>query len=218
MNSKKSYFILFSLCFIALVEFCSPISLESFKNQTVIQWKEKNLAILISTSEETAGVFNDQLWIRGDLKDPSKSFSLFNEWTDAETNLPKRRLWHGPNSHKLAEWYDSNTNGFWEEKHYFNQFAIPKVTIGHIARVDFDLDENGTIDLSFYPYVRFEKLDETGNCVGAIETKVMNPELIGEFLRTKDVLILGEFRKTSVCWKKEPWKSGKKEYIPVYWN
>ncbi len=200
------------------IQSCSPISYDSFKNQNLIQWKEKSLVVLVSTSEEVPGVFNDQLWIRGDLKDPTKSFSLFNEWTDPESNLPKRRLWHGPNSHKLVEWFDANTNGVWEEKHYFNQFAIPKVTIGHVARIDFDLDENGTIDLSFYPYIRFERFDEKGNCIGAIDAKVLRPELFSEFLKTKDITILGKFKQTSVCWKKEPWKSGSKDYIPVYWN
>lgn len=206
--------IYFSLSFLFIL--CTPISVETIKNQKIIQWNEMSLAILISTSEEKDGAFNDHLWIRGDLKDPKNSFSLFNEWTDLKTNLPKRRLWHGPNSYKLVEWYDSNSNGVWEEKHYYNKFAGPKILLGHIARIDFDIDEDGKVDLSYFPFQHFERLDKKGNCIGELNAKKMKPEILSEFFRTKGIKVLGKFQQTNICWKKEPWKATNETFIPVY--
>ncbi|MCC6274714.1 MAG: hypothetical protein IT569_02550 [Leptospiraceae bacterium] len=123
-------------------------------DQFMVSLKSNNTAVLLLTDERKAGRINDYAWVKA--KDDKSQIQLFyNESFDVNGKV-NYQLWYGPDSIKLIEKQDMNKDGFLETTTYFNRNAKPKIMSNHVARLEFDSNQDGKTDIWYYPNAKIE--------------------------------------------------------------
>lgn len=122
--------------------------------QKIYHQNDRKLGVLVLTDTNRDGEMDDYLWVRSELLQPEKSLVLFNEIY--KENRVNQQIFYGPGNRKIYELTDGNEDGVMDTEIFYNSQALPKVLIDIIARVQVDIDQDGSPDFYIFPGKRIE--------------------------------------------------------------